>query len=76
MATREICRKYGISDAMFYNWKAKYGGMEINEMRRLKSLEHENRRLKQIVADQALDKQALKYVCSKNFSSPKRNGKQ
>jgi len=76
MATREICRKYGISDATFYNWKAKYGGMEINEMRRLKSLEHENRRLKQIVADQALDIQALKYVCSKNFSSPKRNGKQ
>jgi len=76
MATREICRKYGISDATFYNWKAKYGGMEVNEMRRLKSLEHENRRLKQIVADQALDIQALKYVCSKNFSSPKRNGKQ
>jgi putative transposase len=76
MATSEICRKYGISDATFYNWKAKYGGMEINEMRRLKSLEHENRRLKQIVADQALDIQALKYVCSKNFSSPKRNGKQ
>jgi len=76
MATREICRKYGISDATFYNWKAKYGGMGVNEMRRLKSLEHENRRLKQIVADQALDIQALKYVCSKNFSSPKRNGKQ
>jgi len=76
MATREICRKYGIIDATFYNWKAKYGGMEINEMRRLKSLEHENRRLKKIVTDQALDIQALKYVCSKNFSSPKRNGKQ
>lgn len=76
MATGELCRKYGISDATFYNWKAKYGGMTVSDARRLKTLEHENGRLKQIVADQALDIQALKYVCSKNFPSPKRNGKQ
>jgi putative transposase len=76
MSTSEICRKYGISDATFYNWKAKYGGMVINDIRRLKGLEHENQQLKQIVANQALDIQALKYICSKNFSSPKRNEKQ
>jgi putative transposase len=63
----EISRKYGISDATYYNWKAKYGGLTVNEVRRLKSLEEENRRLKQIVAEQALDIQALKAVVSKNF---------
>jgi len=56
-----------MSDATFYNWKAKYGGLTISEARRLKALEEENRRLKQIVADQALDIQALKAVNSKNF---------
>jgi len=76
LGTSELCRKYGISDATFYNWKAKYGGMTVSDARRLKALEHENRRLKQLVADQALDIQALKYVCSKNFPGPKRNGKQ
>jgi putative transposase len=75
MATGELCRKYGISDATFYNWKAKYGGMTVSDARRLKALEHENRQLKQIVADQALDIQALKYVCSKNFPGPKRDEK-
>jgi len=63
----ELCRKYGISDATYYNWKAKYGGMTVSEARRLKALEEENRRLKQIVADQTLDIQALKSVISKNF---------
>jgi putative transposase len=71
VSTSELCRKYGISDATFYNWKAKFGGMTVSDARKLKSLEHENSRLKQIVADQALDIQALKFVCSKNFSSPK-----
>jgi putative transposase len=51
----DLCRKYGISDATFYNWKAKYHGMEVNELKRLKQLEDENRKLKQLVADQALD---------------------
>ncbi len=67
----ELCRKYGISEATYYNWKAKYSGMTISDARRLKDLEQENGRLKKLVADQALDIQMLKEVCSKNFSSPK-----
>ena len=63
----ELCRKYGISDATFYNWRKKYGGLTVSEVKRLKALEDENRRLKHIVADQALDNQALKAVISKNF---------
>jgi putative transposase len=55
-----------MSDGTFYNWKAKYGGLTVSEARRLKSLEDENRRLKHIVAEQALDIQALKFVVSKN----------
>jgi putative transposase len=65
--TVDLCRKYGMSDAAFYNWKAKYGGLTVNEARRLKALEDENRRLKKIVADQALDIEALKAVNGKNF---------
>lgn len=65
--TSELCRKHGISDATFYNWKAKYSGLEVSELRRLKGLEDENRRLKQIVADQSLDIQALKAVLGKKF---------
>jgi putative transposase len=63
----DICRKYGISDATYYNWKAKYHGMEINELKRLKALEDENGKLKHIVADQALDIRALKHVLSKKY---------
>jgi len=63
----ELCRKYGISDATYYNWKAKYAGMTVSELRRLKTLEAENRRLKQIVAEQALDNRTLKELLSKNF---------
>lgn len=63
----ELCRKYGISDATYYNWKAKYGGMTVSDAKKLKQLEDENRRLKQIVADLSLDNQALKAVISKNF---------
>jgi putative transposase len=63
----EICRKYGISDATYYNWKAKYGGMAASDIKRLRQLEDENRRLKHIVADLTLDNQALKAVISKNF---------
>ena len=64
---KDLCRKYEISDATYYNWKAKYAGLPVNELKRLKSLEEENRRLKQIVADQALDIRALKELLSKNF---------
>ena len=63
----ELCRKYGISDGTFYTWKNKYGGMQTSEVRRMKSLEDENRRLKHIVADLTLDVQALKAINSKNF---------
>lgn len=63
----DVCRKYGISDATYYNWKTKYSGLTVSELRRLKTLEDENRRLKSIVADQALDIRALKDVASKNF---------
>ncbi|MEK7301736.1 MAG: transposase, partial [Pseudomonadota bacterium] len=59
--------KYGISDATYYNWKAKYGGMTVSDAKKLKQFEDENRRLKQIVADLSLDNQALKAVVSKNF---------
>ena len=65
--TADLCRKHGMSDATFYNWKAKYAGLTVSELKRLKSLEDENRRLKQIVAQQALDNWALKELLSKNF---------
>jgi putative transposase len=64
---KEVCRKHGISDATYYNWKAKYGGMTLSDARKLKFLEEENRRLKHIVADLTLDNQALKAVIEKKF---------
>ena len=63
----ELCRKYGMSEATYYNWKSKYAGLTVSELKRLKALEEENRRLKQIVAEQALDNRALKELISKNF---------
>ena len=63
----DLWRKYGMSDATYYNWKAKYAGLTVNELKRLKTLEEENRRFKQIVAEQALDNRALKELLSKNF---------
>ena len=65
--TAEVCRKHGISDATYYKWKAKYGGLEVSEARRLRQLEDENRRLKHLVADLTLDNQALKAVIAKKF---------
>jgi putative transposase len=62
----EVCRKMGISEATFYNWKKKYGGLGVTELRRLRQLEDENNRLKQIVADLTLDKQMLQDVLKKN----------
>ena len=61
----EICRKMGVSEATFYNWKKRYKGMGVAELRRLKAMEEENRRLKQLVADLSLDKQILQDVLSK-----------
>lgn len=63
----EVCRENGVGESTFYKWKSKYGGLEVNEARRLKSLEDENARLKRLVADLTLDKMALQDVLSKNW---------
>ena len=65
MKVADRCRKHGISDATFYNWRSRYGGMDVSEARRLRQLEEENQRLKRLVADQALDIQVLKDVLGK-----------
>lgn len=62
----ELARELGVSEATLYTWKSKYGGLEVNEARRLRELEEENRRLKHLVADLSLDKEALKGVIRKN----------
>jgi len=62
----ELAREHGVSEATLYTWKSRYGGLEVSEAQRLKSLEDENRRLKQLVADLSLDKEALKAVVRKN----------
>jgi len=64
---KDICRKHGISDATYYNWKSKYGGMEASDVRRLKDLEDENRRLKQMYADLSLDHRILKDIIEKKL---------
>ena len=64
--TVELCRKHGISDATFYNWKAKFGGMAVSEVARLRALEDENRRLKKLLAESMLDVSALKNLLAKN----------
>ena len=65
--TVEVCRRHGISDATFYKWKAKYGGLEVSEARRLKALEDENARLKKLLAEAMLDNAMLKDVASKKW---------
>ena len=64
---KEVCREYGISDATYYNWKAKYGGMEAADIKRLKELEDENRRLKQMYADLSLEHTILKDIVEKKL---------
>jgi len=64
---QDVCRRLGVSEQTYYRWKAKYGGMEVSDAKKLKALEDENRRLKQMVADQALDLQALKAVVAKKW---------
>ena len=66
-ATKELCRKHGISDATFYNWKAKYAGMTVSEARRLKELESENSKLKKLLAEAELDKAALKDLLGRKW---------
>ena len=63
----EVCRKMGISEATFYNWKKKFGGMGVTELRRLRQLEEENQRLKRLVADLSLDKEMLQEAIKKKF---------
>jgi putative transposase len=66
LKTADLCRKHGISEASFYNWKAKYGGLEVSEAKRLKGLESENAKLKKLLADAMLDNAALKDLLGKN----------
>ena len=67
MPTAEVCRKHGVSPATFYKWKAKFGGMDVSESRRLKALEDENNRLKRMLADAMLDNAALKDLLGKKW---------
>jgi putative transposase len=76
LSVKDLAREHGISEATFYNWKAKYGGMEANEVRRMKDLEEENNRLKRIVANLTLENDAIKNVLEKKFGGLTTNGKQ
>jgi putative transposase len=67
VSVQDLCRKHGISDATFYAWRARFAGLELSDAKRLRQLEDENRRLKQMVAEQALDIQALKAITAKNW---------
>ncbi len=67
MSAADLCRRHGISDATFYKWRSKYGGMEVSEARKLKVLEEENRKLKKLLAEQMLDNSTLKEMLGKNF---------
>ncbi len=64
---KEICRRYGISEQTLYRWKAKFGGLQVSDARRLKQLERENARLKRLVADLTLDRESLKELLGKNW---------
>ncbi len=67
LGAKELCRKHGISDATFYKWRSKFGGMEVSDARRLKTLESENAKLKKMLAEQMMDVATLKEVLGKNF---------
>jgi putative transposase len=67
MATADLCRKQGVSSATFYNWKAKYGGLEVSDARRLKALEEENRKLKKLLAEAMLDTVGLRELLAKKW---------
>ena len=75
ISVKDLAREHGISDATFYNWKAKYGGMEANEVKRMKELEEENARLKRIVANLTLEIDAVKHVLEKKYGGLTTNGK-
>ena len=65
--TADVCRKHGVSPATFYKWKSKFGGMEVSDVAKMRGLEDENRRLKKLLADSALEIDALKLIASGNF---------
>lgn len=67
LSAKDLCRKHGISDATFYTWRSKYGGMEVSEAKRLRALETENAKLKKMLAEQMLDVATLKEMLAKNF---------
>ena len=67
LGAKELCRKHGISDATFYKWRSKYGGMEVSDASKLKALEDENRKLKKLLAETMMDVSTLKEMLAKNF---------
>lgn len=67
LSAAELCRKHGISDATFYNWRSKFGGMEVSEAKRLKQLEDENAKLKKLLAESVMDVSTLREMLGKNF---------
>ena len=67
LSASELCRKHGISDATFYNWRSKYGGMDVSDAKRLKALEAENAKLKKLLAESVMDVSTLKEMLGKNF---------
>jgi putative transposase len=75
MSIKDLSREHGVSEATIYNWKAKYGGMEANEVKRMKDLEEENSRLKRIVANLTLEIDAVKNVLEKKYGGLTTNGK-
>jgi putative transposase len=75
-SVKDITREHGISDATFYNWKAKYGGMQVSDVKKMKEMEEENSRLKRIVANLTLENDAIKTVLEKKFGGLTANGKQ
>ena len=72
LSASELCRKHGISDATFYNWRSKYGGMDVSDAKRLKALEAENAKLKTLLAESVMDVSTLKEMLGKNFCRPVR----
>lgn len=73
-ATADVCRRHGISSATFYKWKAKYGGLDVSEARRLKALEDENARLKKLLAESMLNEAALRDLLGNVWSAPSLQG--
>ena len=67
LGAKELCRKHGVSDATFYKWRSKFGGMEVSDARKLKALEVENAKLKKLLAEQMMDVSTLKEMLAKNF---------